>query len=304
MHLHFRFKVKLLNFETINSNHLFVRCYFILLFLLLSHLLHSQVFTARPGFDRVLITSEGKFYRTIPDNHIFIPLLSSYNQCIVMGDTLDGKRSGLWRYYSGDGILYIEGHYENNVAVGEWQLNYPNGLLRRTMTFDSTSMVTNWSRFDQGCKVIEVSNSRYLSYTLVRILNTLDQSIFDCEQNQFTTDIHISRRDTITGISQHYYDAEVERQLNNLVRMMTGSTFTARVSYWKQNGTQRSEYDFHKGKLINMRVYKYLGKYLIKGRIYFEKDKKRIDYYKPNGKTWRTKTRETKHLLIWNETNH
>src|SRR5688500_10257707 len=46
-----------------------------------------------------------------------------------IGETIDGKREGYWKFYRDNDSLRAEGNYKNGQAEGTWKFYHANGTL-------------------------------------------------------------------------------------------------------------------------------------------------------------------------------
>jgi len=50
------------------------------------------------------------------------------------GSFKDGQKSGVWRRYHENGVLWDEGEYRADKRTGEWKTYDPDGVLTATKT--------------------------------------------------------------------------------------------------------------------------------------------------------------------------
>ena len=146
--------------------------------------------------------------------------IMEYENFIIKGDSLDNNRHGKWIKVSDSGIVYSESFYNKGIPVDTWKVNFPDGILRKQTSFNDSGDVIKLSRFSINEKLLfEIKPDIIISYPCLKVINELEQKIFDKESVVYVhEDALSSGRNFKIPISTMYFSyVELLEEINDLL---------------------------------------------------------------------------------------
>jgi len=212
-----------------------------------------------------------------------------YKEYSSIGETVDGRKEGLWRDISVDSIIYREGHYHNNVPVDLWTVFYPNGSKRKQTLYDSLGNVISWSRYFRSTKIVEIGCSDRMTPNLYASLISYEDEIFLKEISEYVS-INLHKPTGSDYRFAHYFEeTNVIQLLENALIIISELKENTEVTYWFENGLKRKWCKFEDGIEEQKTTFNYNNDKIRKMSYYSNGELVKTEYYDKEGYLKKTK---------------
>ncbi len=207
----------------------------------------------------------------------------SYQDCQRIGQTEGKLKTGLWKDVNNEGVVYRVGEYQAGIPIGLWQVNYPDGTIRKTILLDSAGNLVCWARYFKEVKIVEVSFQNEVPTYVYHAISDYEQTLFGYELMQYQTN---AERASVGNVQMYMYRdfhfdvSKVFDEMPDLLRVYDGSY---RLKYWHLNSLLRMEYFFSDGSELTRVYYEYKNKRLKRKRIYFYGKLRLMETYNKDG---------------------
>lgn len=228
---------------------------------------------------------------------------NGYKQFHSVGKTENNLKTGFWKEISTDSVIYSFGVYKKGVPIGVWQINYPDGTIRKTTTFDTSGYIVNWARYGGKNKIVEIYSDKKIPYDMYIQLNRYEEMVFQSEITETSSNIiHRSSEDEnihridnyrfyhqpyeILRESYYYYIGsypDLCKVFYPLIDVVKDFKGYFKIKYFYSNGLLKDQFYIQNGVVTSRINYEYKLKKLKKEYIYWYGKLQLIEYYNKKG---------------------
>lgn len=127
--------------------------------LLLTFLFACSEDTSKPEKDDLTEDIQEKPLTTLDRNGKFTEWYPGHKQIKMEGrQDKDGRRQGVWKLYTQDGIELSITVYKDGIKDGHIIVRYPTGILRYSGQYDMDERIGEWKFYDESGQLVKTEN--------------------------------------------------------------------------------------------------------------------------------------------------